>query len=475
MKHIKFDFETKSSSKGLVIEGFANANTFDRCKERIDPAGWSLDNYKKNPVILFDHGHDMAFGSMPIGKAIAIEPREGGLFIKAAISQSKTEKISAVRDLIEEGILKTFSVGFNPMENEKSGDGIVITKAELIENSVVPVPMNQDSVFSISNRSFKSALATDWFNQYCKSADLFRKGAKFAAIVTNEMRKSGKSLIDLVTELKSHGFTEEQVLSILDGYDLLTIKEKKTVESFANVIGISPTVFDTIEIKGDNEMPVDPKKPVDGEEPCTTEEGCSSPKKKELTTDELKAAMEEMAAECNGIVAETPTTPSWATDEQAFADAKLAADQVVSKEDAIKYYAVLSWLYYNKLSGKKETPPASSEGDAETPPPEGESKAGVSQNEKMQMPSGDAAAPMNENPHLELAKQTNVLLGTLINEIQKIGLKLESIGEEETEPEDTTPPAPETAPVLNSDDEEKKLIANIRKTHEDLRKRIKRL
>ena len=189
VRQINFDFQVKSKGKdGIVVEGFANAATIDRMKEKIDPNGWDLENYKKNPVVLFDHGHDPTFGYMPIGKALSVEARPEGLYIKIQLSNSKSEKISAIRDLVDEGILKTFSVGFDPKESEKSADNpdvTVIKSAELIETSIVPIPMNQDSTFSVLKKKFnpRTDLAKKWLDRFCGKVKLVKKGAWVAAAI----------------------------------------------------------------------------------------------------------------------------------------------------------------------------------------------------------------------------------------------------------------------------------------------------
>jgi len=191
-RHLSFDFKINKAAKGVVtIEGLANANTIDRAKERILPSAWNLENYKKNPVVLFDHGHDPTFGSLPIGRAVAVEARDEGLYTKIEISNSKSEKISAVRDLVEEGILKTFSVGFDPQQTQAAdGDIIEITKAELIETSVVPVPMNQDSTFALLSRKksyWHSPTAKRWYEAFAAKVEAIKKGAFVAAAVNQRL------------------------------------------------------------------------------------------------------------------------------------------------------------------------------------------------------------------------------------------------------------------------------------------------
>ena len=184
------EFKIKKAGKGsITIEGLANANTVDRMKEIILPSAWSLDNYKKNPVVLFDHGHDPTFGFMPVGRAVEVEARDEGLYTKIEMSSSKSEKISAVRDLVEEGILKTFSVGFDPKSTAKSDtnpDVMEITKAELIETSIVPIPMNQDSTFTMLHcrkAYWLTPLAKRWYDVFMDRVDLHKKGAWVAAAV----------------------------------------------------------------------------------------------------------------------------------------------------------------------------------------------------------------------------------------------------------------------------------------------------
>ena len=45
----------------------------DRANDTIDQSGWRLDNYKRNPVVLFSHDHR----GLPIGRTVAIGV-EGG-------------------------------------------------------------------------------------------------------------------------------------------------------------------------------------------------------------------------------------------------------------------------------------------------------------------------------------------------------------------------------------------------------------
>ena len=131
----------------LKIGGFANASTKDRGNEIITPDAWrkGIKNYQKNPVVLFNH--DM---SKPIGTVTNIKITDEGLYIEANIS-SAAERLYGTQTLIRDGSLKAFSVGFYPLKGKKdtATDTLYITEVELLENSIVSIPMNQDSIFSV--------------------------------------------------------------------------------------------------------------------------------------------------------------------------------------------------------------------------------------------------------------------------------------------------------------------------------------
>ena len=116
----------------------------------------AADNFKKNAIILWNHDKNK-----PIGRALAVEARDEGLYVKARISASADPEISRIRDLIQEGVLNAFSVGFDASEEAKSVDGYnEIRGAELFEISVVSLPMNQDSLFTTTKAHTLDAVTT---------------------------------------------------------------------------------------------------------------------------------------------------------------------------------------------------------------------------------------------------------------------------------------------------------------------------
>jgi HK97 family phage prohead protease len=337
---LNFDFHVKRSGKDLVIQGFSNAATRDRMKEKILPEAWLLENYKKNPIVLFDHGHDPTFGFMPVGKADVIEAQKDGLYTEVKISNSKSEKIVAVRDLVDEGILKTFSVGFDPLEHEKSTEGedfIDVTKAELIEQSIVPIPMNQDSTFSRMKKkrldSFRSPLAQRWTDRFIERVRLCQKGAWVAAALhqrlsdlmeIGEVRNRDAALRFVAEEA---GVTLGDVKSVLSGE--ITPVPLKVLQAFATVFRIDKDLLANLD-KGDQAL-LDRVMAREEQDAETQERGGEAMKTKSEST---KAAGE--AVICKIIVPKDQAESAEAAAEMVSA-AGYAADKMEEVEEGYAF------------------------------------------------------------------------------------------------------------------------------------------
>lgn len=135
----------------IHIEGYANCTSVDRAGDVIPMTAWSkaLENYLKNPIILAQHDHDE-----PIGRMVDYKVDEKGLWVKARISAAAEDTFNLIKD----GVLTAFSVGFVIKDAiyDSITDLFIIKELELLEISVVSVPCNQDSTFSLS-KSFKTA------------------------------------------------------------------------------------------------------------------------------------------------------------------------------------------------------------------------------------------------------------------------------------------------------------------------------
>lgn len=141
------------------IIGIASTEDRDRHGEVIKQDGWDLKLYKKNPVLLLSHNYQ----ELPIGKAENIRVEEGRLKFTARFSEA-TQKAREATQLVREGILNTFSVGFIVRDVDKK-DGSIITKAELLEISLVAVPANPNAIVTakgFTDNDLAKRLCKEW-------------------------------------------------------------------------------------------------------------------------------------------------------------------------------------------------------------------------------------------------------------------------------------------------------------------------
>jgi phage head maturation protease len=133
-------------------------NAVDRDNEVILTKGVDLKGFRENPVVLFAH----RAMEPPIGRAAWIKHIKADDAIRAKVVFAKTEFAQEIFSLFKDGIMKAFSIGFNPFsegadfgkptEEEIKNDkrlakvGVLCRKVEMLEFSAVPVPANREAL-----------------------------------------------------------------------------------------------------------------------------------------------------------------------------------------------------------------------------------------------------------------------------------------------------------------------------------------
>lgn len=145
------ELEIDPETRGIDIT--ASDETVDRYGDVIVAAGWQLDNYAKNPVILVDHVYRVA---SIVGTG---EARIKGKKLKVRITHDTAEENQAAQMVIrltEAGLLRAVSVGFLPLKwesiRDKDGNwtGYKFLEQDLMEVSWVAVPANPNATLSIA-------------------------------------------------------------------------------------------------------------------------------------------------------------------------------------------------------------------------------------------------------------------------------------------------------------------------------------
>ena len=157
MSQVQKLFNLELEPAGVVsaespIRFVASSATPDRVGDRVFPKGMDLANFEKNPIVLFNHEHESPIGTARVwveGEKLLMEP----VFSDA----SETARETAA--LVRQGVLKAVSIGFMPLEVEPNDSGgFDITKSELLEVSIVSVPMNPEAIRVKSMSDFSEQL-----------------------------------------------------------------------------------------------------------------------------------------------------------------------------------------------------------------------------------------------------------------------------------------------------------------------------
>src|SRR6056300_48670 len=324
--YLNSSFETKSVKKGskaLKIAGYANTITKDRAGDVVTAQAWAkgVDNYRRNPVLLYQHKHDA-----PIGRVEKITVDKKGIFVEANVSEA-AERSHGIQTLIKDGALKSFSVGFRVKDGKynREDDSMVITDVELLEISVVSVPCNQDSLFSI-RKSFDSDAEFNEFKKSLKEADAeeIKKMRKIKAGITDmsdghyhtvEMDEMGNGVTTYASHMKNHAH------KIVAG----VVLEAEGHTHDITMAGIP--VHNVEEGEVINERPMSP----------TEEEAMSNSKSEEIV--EEKTSLEEAiidgghTSEEKSDTTELEVTAEEVTEEKTVEDTEAKAEEIAVKAE----------------------------------------------------------------------------------------------------------------------------------------------
>lgn len=431
------DVKAVVDKKGnLIIEGYANKNIVDSGRERVNPYGVKLDRFNQNPILLFNHDRDY-----PIGNVVELQSKDDGLFAKCMVSSSDTQKVKYVRDLIEEGILRTFSIGFaeiqtKDLKDESGNDYRFIDEWEMHELSCVTLPMNEASTFSVS-KELKEILSSKTYVEV-KTKMLKYKGAMVAALINDTLAKKPEGFdknAAMAKIMEECEMTAEQMAAIMRG-ETATVPEKVAQSISANMGIPMEEIMKANEADGKAEgkqeppPPADePKKPED-EPPAATpladdngDKACNTDPNKKAEAPESAPSMKECVSQKIPVLIKEGKTQeqavaiafSWCK-ENWNGPAKELADA-----DFQEFLQLAEKCLQEKQAGQMPTDPATVPVDT------------------------GAGATMPENPMFQLMQTQLSLLGAINTTLTKISEGVERLVAKEYEPEEPETPPPGAA------------------------------
>lgn len=202
------------------ITSYVSKITVDRGGDVVEPKGLDDTNYRKNPIVLFNHNYDA-----PIGRNLWLKKEKEGVLAKTQFA--KTLFADDIFQLVKEGVLNAYSIGFIPKTWEWDQENEIMTfkEWELLEYSIVSVPMNPDAV-NDSIKMVKSDTAKELLLKQLEQDEI----KKTIESLVNENKELRTLIQELSEKIENPDFSHLEELE----KDILKIQnqiEKKTVES----------------------------------------------------------------------------------------------------------------------------------------------------------------------------------------------------------------------------------------------------
>lgn len=208
--------EVEVVKPSIFVEGYASTTNVDRVGDLIPVAVWEkgITNYLKNPVILAFHDHEK-----PVGRMVDYKINTDGLWIKARISPSDEEIYGKVQD----EVITAFSVSFRILDAEYNSalEVFIVKELELLEISVVSVPANYNTLFSLSKSFATETEYQSYKLQFVKDSNS-AKGLETAVVDTESKIK--KEEIEMTNE-------ELQILLAKTASDAAQLAAKSVIDA----------------------------------------------------------------------------------------------------------------------------------------------------------------------------------------------------------------------------------------------------
>lgn len=224
-KNQDISFKLKSVDvKNFTIEGVFSSEVEDRQGEIVVQKGWILDNYMKNPVVLWAHDS----WQPPIAKMleIGVNAATNQLEGKMQFAVNEYPFAKTIFDLMVGGYQKAFSAGFinNKYEIDQENDKVYLLENELLEMSVVPVPANQ-----LALAKSKGIDIGAYEEKEKKEVEMHEE--KAVEIISKSNLETIRSAIGTLTEvLKAHSETDKAKAEVSDKVEHPIIEKSKKMD-----------------------------------------------------------------------------------------------------------------------------------------------------------------------------------------------------------------------------------------------------
>lgn len=149
---------------GLQLSFTISTPHVDRDKDIINPGGWKLAHYRKNPVVLWAHQTT----EPPVAKSLEEWVDEDKLTSVALFTPKDLNPFGyMIGEMYAKGFLRAVSVGFQGLnwsyskEKGRAG-GMDFHEQELLEYSCVPVPANPEALLEAKSAGIDLIPLKEW-------------------------------------------------------------------------------------------------------------------------------------------------------------------------------------------------------------------------------------------------------------------------------------------------------------------------
>lgn len=139
--------------------------TADRENDVVAQAGWRLEAYQRNPVMLWAHD----YRQLPVGKPSMVGV-DGDKLVARGVTFPGRDSYAfgwTVGEMYRQGFLHAVSVGFRPAKWNFNADrgGMDFLEQELLEFSAVPVPANPEALIGAKSAGIPLEPLLEWMEQ----------------------------------------------------------------------------------------------------------------------------------------------------------------------------------------------------------------------------------------------------------------------------------------------------------------------
>tara|TARA_Y100000592_G_scaffold63077_1_gene98387 strand:+ start:118 stop:969 length:852 start_codon:yes stop_codon:yes gene_type:complete len=157
--------EQTAEAEPSKVSFVASTATPDRYGDIVNQSGWSLDAYRRNPIVLLNHDSSQ----LPIARG-KVEVKNDQLVIDVEFDMDDPRAAEVARKT-QKGFMNAVSVGFQPLQSALRAElpkdnpyygksGQFFKSAELLEVSIVTIPANGEATMITQKEfnEFKSSM-----------------------------------------------------------------------------------------------------------------------------------------------------------------------------------------------------------------------------------------------------------------------------------------------------------------------------